>query len=219
MIFRGTNPAPGALIDYWLGEEGGDVLLTILDADGTRVASVPAENSRGVNRVVWNLRHTLAAQPGGQPPRGPLVVPGTYSVRLELGDITREMPLLVREDPRLAVDPQVRARWTADLLALAGFGAEVGEGADSMEELLDSLEERENVPPALKTHARDLMRQWEELGSRTRRLQGEVEGWVGPLTRQQGSQWAFYREMLDTLKGETDTLLNRLRDLGGEGRP
>ncbi|MGW8268631.1 MAG: WD40/YVTN/BNR-like repeat-containing protein, partial [Longimicrobiales bacterium] len=218
MIFRGTNPAPGALIDYWLREEGGDVILAILDEHGTQVASVPAEDSRGVNRVVWNLRHTLPGQPGGQPPRGPLVVPGTYSVRLELGEETREIPLVVREDPRLDVDPLVRARWTADLLALAGLGAEVGAGAESMEELLTTVEEREDVPPALESQARELMRQWEELSSRVRRIQGEVEGWVGPLTEQQGSQWAYYREMLETLRGETDTLGTRLRDLGGEGR-
>jgi photosystem II stability/assembly factor-like uncharacterized protein len=217
MIFRGTNPPPGAIIDYWLGEEGGDVILTVLDTDGTQVASVPAGASRGVNRVVWNLRHTLADQPGGQPPRGPLVVPGTYTARLELGEVIREMPLVVREDPRLEVDPRVRAQWTADLLALAGLGADVGAGADSMEELQASVEERETVPPALEAQARELMRQWEELSSRTRRLQGEVEGWVGPLTEQQRTQWAFYREMLETLREETDVLKTRLRDLGGEG--
>jgi hypothetical protein len=219
MIFRGANPAPGALIDYWLREEGGDVVLTVLDAGGTRVATVPAGDSRGVNRAVWNLRHTLPGQRGGQPPRGPLVVPGTYTVRLELDGETRDRSLVVREDPRLEVDPGVRAQWTADLLALAGLGAEVGSGAEAMDEILASVEERGDLPRGVEGQARDLARQWEELGSRTRRIQGEVEGWVGPLTEQQRTQWAFYREMLETLRRETEALKTRLQGEGGEVRP
>ena len=218
MIFRGTNPAPGALIDYWLGEEGGDVVLTVLDAEGARVATVPAQASQGVNRVVWNLRHTLDDQPGGQPPRGPLVVPGTYSVRLELGEAVQEKPLEVREDPRLEADPQVRAQWTADLLALAGLAGEVRSGSASAEERVAAVEEGGDLPGDLGDRAKDLLRQWGELNSRTRRLQGEVEGWVGPLTQKQTTQWAYYQEMLQTLGRETDALVARFQDLTKGGQ-
>ena len=218
MIFRGTNPAAGALIDYWLGEAGGEVTLTVLNAAGERVASVPARDGRGLNRAVWNLRHTLPDQEGGQPPRGPLVVPGTYTVRLEAAGATEEKPLEVREDPRLEVDPRVRARWTADLLELAGLAAQVRNGGDPAEELMATLEEGEDFPGGMEDQVRDLTRQWRELGARTRRLQGEVEGWVGPLTEQQTTQWAYYREMLETLTGETDTLVARVRELSRGGR-
>jgi hypothetical protein len=88
-----------------------------------------------------------------------------------------------------------------------------------MDEILTSVEERGDVPGAVEGQARDLARQWEELGSRTRRIQGEVEGWVGPLTEQQRTQWAFYREMLETLRRETEALKTRLQGEGGEVRP
>ena len=58
MIFRGTNPAAGALVDFWLAEEGTAVTLTVLSGDGERVASIPASGRKGINRTNWNLRYT-----------------------------------------------------------------------------------------------------------------------------------------------------------------
>jgi len=217
MIFRGANPTPGALIDFWLGEEGTEVSLTVLDGEGREVARVPGRDERGVNRSVWNLRHTLGDQPPNQPPRGPLVVPGSYTVRLEADGVVSEQLLEVREDPRLEVDPQLRAQWTHDLLGLGELGTEARAGAESMEELSGETEESPDAAQALKDEARDLLRQWSELSFRTRRLQGEVEGWVGPLTQQQRSQREFYSEMLGTLRRETEELRARLAGSGGEG--
>ena len=54
------------------------------------------------------------------------------------------------------------------------------------------------------------------LSSRTRRLQGEVEGWVGPLTAQQRSQRAFYTDMLETLREEMTDLTARSGGASGE---
>jgi hypothetical protein len=147
------------------------------------------------------------------------VVPGTYSVRLSAGGVTSETPLEVREDPRLEVDPEVRAQWTADLLALAELGAEALAGTEAMEELSGEVEESAYASQAVKEEVGDLLRQWRELSSRTRRLQGEVEAWVGPLTEQQLSQRAFYREMLETLRREMENLTARMGGTGGERIP
>ena len=219
MIFRGENPGRGATIDYWLEEEGTEVSLSILDEGGQRVAALPAGDGEGVNRVLWNLRHTLEGQDEDQPPRGPLVVPGMYTLRLNGGGVTSETPLEVREDPRLEVDPEVRAQWTADLLALAKLGAEAVAGAEAMEELSGTLEEGADASQAVKEEAGDLLRQWRELSSRTRRLQGEVESWVGPLTAQQRSQRAYYQEMLETLQREMENLTTRMGGIRGERIP
>jgi photosystem II stability/assembly factor-like uncharacterized protein len=84
----------------------------------------------GVNRFVWNLRfpppvslpygyygklleyteYTLAdhAVPGLTPrlqPRGPLVLPGKYTVELRVGDQTLRQPLTVQLDPRVQASP------------------------------------------------------------------------------------------------------------------
>jgi hypothetical protein len=66
-----------------------------------------------MNRFVWDLRYpspraehpdyTIAALPGDTPalPLGPLVVPGTYQVKLLAGGRTYTQPLTVKMDPRV----------------------------------------------------------------------------------------------------------------------
>ncbi len=65
---------------------------------------IPAK--AGLNRLVWDLRMNDPAQiPGafyeGDPPRGPLVAPGRYELRLSLNGVTRTAPLTVIADPRV----------------------------------------------------------------------------------------------------------------------
>lgn len=219
MVFRGTNPPAGAIVDYWLGAEGTEASLTILDGDGSKVATLRPPDARGVNRVVWNLRHDEPGQREDQPPGGPLVVPGTYTVRLEAGGAVSERPLEVREDPRLEVHPRVRRQWTQDLLELSRLSRAVVDDAGLWGDYLEEMAEDPDASDALVQDSRDLQRQWNELGSRTRRLQSEVEGWVGPLTEQQRSQWEFYLEMLDTLRRDAEVLRTRYRGTGGEATP
>jgi hypothetical protein len=76
----------------------------------------------GLHRFVWDLRHAapevdsftypIAATYANTPrePRGPLVVPGRYTVRLKVGGLELERPIEV------VIDPRVKA--SADDLAL-----------------------------------------------------------------------------------------------------
>ena len=147
MVFRGQNPAPGAVIDFYLrekpekpeGESGQDrstapkIELTILDADGSEVAEVPMRSLRaGLNRVVWNQRYASLPRPApsgsnesGGPPRrapgmaGPWVAPGNYHARLRVGSNTYEQEFEVREDPRIDISVEQRRRWMETLFAIA----------------------------------------------------------------------------------------------------
>ncbi len=54
----------------------------------------------GMNRFAWDLRYDPPVQiPGafyvGDPPRGPLVIPGTYQVKLTVKGATQTAPLEV----------------------------------------------------------------------------------------------------------------------------
>jgi photosystem II stability/assembly factor-like uncharacterized protein len=111
-VFSGPNPPYGALITYYLKEkpeERTPVRIQILDNAGRvirELARIPRE--KGINRVAWDLRHqgprprrtadTEEGQPfffgGGQ--AGPHVLPGTYTVRLQVGERTYEQPVEVR---------------------------------------------------------------------------------------------------------------------------
>lgn len=71
-------------------------------------ARVPAR--AGMNRFTWDLRYPDATTfPGlimwAGSTRGPMIVPGTYTARLTVGDKTQSQTFVVKNDPRLKTTP------------------------------------------------------------------------------------------------------------------
>jgi hypothetical protein len=96
------------------------------DRRGSDEATLPAKE--GMNRYVWNLRtHDLDAIEGSvmslAGTRGGRVPPGGYTLRLSLGEETREATLTVARDPRHTeiTDADLRARWDLMLRAAEAF--------------------------------------------------------------------------------------------------
>ena len=124
----GQNPPAGALIDYYLPVSVPETLtLDIVDGTGGVVRHLSSEKSQGseqppewpdrvhpaktlpaqqgMNRFVWDLRYDDPVQIPyafyeGLPPRGPLVMPGRYTLKLSYGGQTQSAPLIVKADPR-----------------------------------------------------------------------------------------------------------------------
>lgn len=124
----GQNPPAGVPIDYYLPSvPTGALSIDILDASGNVVrhlssvkpqeAEQPPEwpdqvhavktlpTAGGMNRFIWNLRYDDPVQISDAfyaslPPRGPLVLPGNYTVRLTYGGHTQSVPLTIAADPR-----------------------------------------------------------------------------------------------------------------------
>jgi len=71
-------------------EEEPAVILTVKDADGHVVRRITGPTTRGFHRAAWDLRYPPVVptklkepkdlDPWDRPPKGPLVVPGTFSV-------------------------------------------------------------------------------------------------------------------------------------------
>jgi hypothetical protein len=127
----GDNPPNGAIIDYVLKsppQPNEQITLEILDAQGAVLRTYsnrkkekfeqpvewpdrekPAEllpDSAGMNRFVWDLRVEDPVQiPGAfyadEGPRGPVVNPGSYVVRMTTPKGVQSAPLEVVLDPRL----------------------------------------------------------------------------------------------------------------------
>ena len=138
----GENPPAGALIDYVLkSAPKGELTIEILDAQGKVLRHLSSKHStkevqppewpdqivsndqiaakQGMNRLVWDLRMNDPMQiPGafysGPTPRGPLVPPGQYQVKLSVDGITRTSPLTVIADPRV-VGSEAAIRAKTDL--------------------------------------------------------------------------------------------------------
>ena len=201
MIFRGENPANGALVDYWLRDAGASVTLTVHDSTGRLVQSLTPVAARGVNRVVWNLRHAdLPVRSGGgedddEGPRattpGPLVLPGTYTVRLVHDGRTVERKVLVKEDPRLTVTRAERAAWTA-------FHREVAAALGAFAEVATRVRGLSGTDAA----TRDLKRQAGELQARLSTLYSAVGRWTGTPTADQRSQLRYYTRMAAEIGGQ-----------------
>ncbi|MDQ3803465.1 MAG: glycosyl hydrolase [Acidobacteriota bacterium] len=115
-VFAGPNPPYGALISYHLREKPDEkmkVKMQILDSQGKLVNELEnVAKEKGLNRVSWNLRYggpRVRRPPTDEetqftgPPRGPLVLPGSYTVKLFVGDKTFERPVVVRLDPTISV--------------------------------------------------------------------------------------------------------------------
>ncbi|NKB87253.1 MAG: glycosyl hydrolase [Acidobacteria bacterium] len=104
----GENPPDGATIYYMLGADTEAVEIEVLDASGDSVRKFESTNRRdgvtttaGVNRFVWNLAYEGVDLGGPFSPSGPRAVPGTYRVRLTVGENVQEQEFEVRKDPRL----------------------------------------------------------------------------------------------------------------------
>jgi hypothetical protein len=111
-VFTGPNPAAGGLITYYLKEkldDKTDFKVQIFDREGKLVQDIERPSrEKGLNRIAWNLRFggpEVRRPPSpeqiafGFGPRGPWVLPGTYTVKMTVAGKVYEQPVEVRLDP------------------------------------------------------------------------------------------------------------------------
>ena len=202
MLFRGENPPNGAIVDYWLGAANTQVALTVHDGAGTLVQTLTPATARGVNRVVWNLRHADLPVRGGfseddDAPRGgnlagPYVAPGIYTVRLVAGGTTLEQKVEVKDDPRLDALPADRKLWADFQTQVAGAIRQFAPTADKVQKT-----------PAGDAAMTDLKRRSRELMSRLSGLFSATGRWVGRPTGDQQSEFKYLQEMATKITAET----------------
>ena len=209
--------------------------LEILDASGEIVRSYEQKDlptKAGVNRFTWDLaaeppalRDPSQAMEGNEffgPPRGPEVLPGTYTVRLTLDGRSMETPVEVRVDPSVGASPEaIRAQHEAAaeltemrsgvnraLRALDVVAAELSMRESHLERL-----ERE-VPPAVEAAWKAREERMRELAIRLGGQEGEpfwsqspplerhVVALMGSVDSGFGAPTAAQREELEALRGE-----------------
>jgi photosystem II stability/assembly factor-like uncharacterized protein len=189
--YSGPNPEYGALITYYLKGEpaspDGHVKIEISDAAGRVVREIHGADRQGFNRVAWDLRYPLTFEPGNQdegwfgPPKGTLVLPGEYKVKLTARGREVTQPLQVRTDSRARTSPEaLKARFDASqkIAALVKSFVEGVRAADGLDRRMtairDAMKTQSNAPQSAKGRA-------DALGKEVDRLKGEFRaGFGGP---------------------------------------
>lgn len=170
----GQNPRYGASIDVWLSDgAAGPMRTEIVGPDGEVVRTLSGRGAPGLNRIQWDLRYESPDAPrlrtpppdmpwiaveddgtrrlrtwdldlvGGQ--MGPLVVPGTYTARIEVGGETLETRVEVRKDPNTGGTlDEIRAQ-VALSLALRDDLQEMGEMIERLEWIREQVEDLQDL--------------------------------------------------------------------------
>jgi photosystem II stability/assembly factor-like uncharacterized protein len=189
------------------------VTLTVLDADGEFVREFEGPGRAGVQTARWDMRIADAYTPtpgaaiggggrggrggrGGGSRRGPLVLPGTYTVRLEAGGRTVETTVEVGMDPRVQVSMDVMtARQSAlmDAYHLAKPLYEAQQAMSAINTQLAGVRELtdDETPEAFRSALGDITRETRQVQQRLQQAgQGAgaanaIQSFVGPPTEDQ----------------------------------
>jgi photosystem II stability/assembly factor-like uncharacterized protein len=183
-LFLAPNPPEGALVTYWLAAKPGEkdeVKITVTDATGAVVREIKGPKPAvGINRASWDLRREPPVKPeeGAErsfqgPPRGPLVLPGTYTVKVAAAGKEATQSVVVEDDPRIAVGDAERREWHEAQLR-AGRAWTKADAADKaiksirkqLEELKTAMEKKAGTPEAVAKGIKDLLDKTAPLASR-----------------------------------------------------
>ncbi len=167
----GQNPPAGAIVDFYLAEVSDTVTVSLefLNGNGDVVRAFSTEKDEDVadsssvlkvkaghNRFAWNLRHeAVKGIPGVYvwgSSRGQRVVPGTYQVRLTVGDVALTRALDVLKDPRVDATRQgfqeqydLMTALSLDMLAIHEGALSVRDVRDQIEALVERVEDSDGA--------------------------------------------------------------------------
>jgi hypothetical protein len=171
-------------------ENGGAVTITIVDQNGETIRELEGSGKAGGHEVVWDLRlappyETAQGQGQGggfrfRAPRGPTVLPGTYTVRLEAAGQTLTRDVTVRGDPRIQisrVDLESRQRAMMSAYRLAKPNYEAGQALQRITQQLGDvrrlLREASDVPESISQEVDSLQ---SEVGELQQELRSAAQG-------------------------------------------
>lgn len=166
--FIGPNSTEEAMITYYLKNRvnSGDVKVDIYDADGKMLVSLPGTKRKGINKITWNMRikPPRVAQGGAKADWsstvGPMVLEGTYTVKLSVNNKTYDGKLELIQDPKTAISKEDRKLNHETVMTVFNMHEEL---AFLMEQILSLqkpvkgyLEQNKNAAAFIKEYADSL---------------------------------------------------------------
>ncbi|MDQ6844440.1 MAG: hypothetical protein M3Z92_08835, partial [Bacteroidota bacterium] len=104
--WQAGNPSSIPAIQYYLKDRlsSSDVTINIYDANNKLMQTLPGTKRKGINKIFWNLRMTppKTATGGTKMDYGgfiaPMVLPGTYTMKLKVGDKEYSSPMVLEHN-------------------------------------------------------------------------------------------------------------------------
>jgi hypothetical protein len=150
------------------------------DPDGYDDPPKPAlSKDAGVQRAVWDLAYEGAPAikdaklDAGDPKRGPLALPGTYTLRLNIGGRSLTTPLVVQADPRVRVPAPDLQQQLAFALEVRGALTQLVRGVEQLRSVRRQVQDRVALWKA-DTRAADLVTAGEALAGRLDALERKM---------------------------------------------
>ncbi len=214
----------------------GQPKITILDDGGEVVRELSGPGDAGIQQVGWDLRieppYTPSGPPqqfgggfGGGQARGPRVLPGTYTVRLEAAGVTQEEQVPVRLDPRVEMSrADLEARQAALMSAydLAGPVYEAGQAVQrvttQLMEVSGLLREQDPAPAELQEEVSGLLEEARELGREINQAAAGARG-AGAIESSSTRPTADQLWQLDQAWEKVPPLIERLNEIVTDEMP
>ncbi|MFC1725376.1 hypothetical protein ACFL4T_07090 [candidate division KSB1 bacterium] len=201
-MFIAPNPTFGAIITYFLKEELGNrdrLSIEILDEAGKTVRRIRGTKNKGFNRTPWDLRYqsSIAQRQGAGTStlrrfrsRGPLVVPGEYTVRLTVKGQSIEKTVRVDLDPRIKVSQADLIAQRDALLRLDGLSGEVSRITNRLRAISSQMDELEKYLQTSGNLKNEIKKEFDALKEKISEFQIKITG-----SRQRREVVAFSREI------------------------
>jgi photosystem II stability/assembly factor-like uncharacterized protein len=176
-FFVGPSRPTEALITYY--QKGrhiyGDLKIEIFDEQGKLLDTIGGSKHRGLNRAMWPMRLDPpivppAASAAFEAAQGPLVLPGTYTVKMTKGDQSYTTKLNVVTDPRAKYtlgDRQAQVELATKLSNMLGH---MSWAVDAIVGIRDEANQRASKVPA----ASPLHKQLADLAASADKTRSEI---------------------------------------------
>jgi hypothetical protein len=238
--FIGPSRPTDALITYYQRSRHiyGDMKIEVFDQQGKLLDTISGSKHRGLNRATWSMRLKSPTIPPAASAafgaiEGPLVVPGTYTVKMTKGDEVYTTELKVVEDPRTKYTMAERQAQFDLTMKLYNLLAHMSWAVDSIIGIRDAATQRAGTLPAndpLRQRLTQLAASADKIRSEIvatkeggaitgeERLReflttvyGDVNGYNGPPTAAQVERTEVLgRELEDVIKKVRDQLVGQL---------
>ena len=239
-MYSAPNPPRATRLRYYIRDEvdeDAQFRIVIADAEGNEVRTFDGPYERGINEILWDWRYNRPYDPpeneegggpgrrGGGPPQGPIVMPGSYTVTIELGDVSSSETAVIEADPRRPMTLSDRMARQDVLISLHQLAPALNQATLSARRLGEQFNETSALLEEYDGNAESLLQDIDAMQTELEEISdglGEARSWAGVANAIQGSSTLPTEDQLwqaDAAWDAVPPLIERLNTLITEQSP